>query len=406
MDLLPSPHQSQSQDYPQVFRQLQQHLDQLPIGFPATTSGIELRILTRLFTPLEAQISLSLNLLPSSPKQVWHRIQKQKELQTDELNLQMIGDILSTLAKKGAIMMGWRKSIPVYSNAMLAIGMFEFQGDFMTKEFAGDVLQYMDEGFRDEFFQQSPLQVRPIPTKGVLTPEFPIARYDDIREIINHVTGPISAVNCVCKCSQDLLGNPCKVTNKRLWCLTLSYDPKYDPNTADFFHKERKILSKAETFDLLTAAEKEGLVLQPSNSQKPIFVCLCCGDCCGVLSEAKKLPKPAQFFQSNYFISYSATECISCFRCVSRCQMDAITKNGTQGVNGRNGVTIDYDRCIGCGLCVTTCKSQALQLIRKAIQNSPPKDTTRLYIKILEGKMGRFKAYRMLFQLLFGVAPH
>ena len=34
-----------------VYRVLQKHLDKMPIGFPATKSGVELRLLKYLFTP-------------------------------------------------------------------------------------------------------------------------------------------------------------------------------------------------------------------------------------------------------------------------------------------------------------------------------------------------------------------
>jgi hypothetical protein len=37
-----------------VYLKLAKHLDNLPAGFPATDSGVELRILKRLFTPQEA----------------------------------------------------------------------------------------------------------------------------------------------------------------------------------------------------------------------------------------------------------------------------------------------------------------------------------------------------------------
>jgi len=35
-----------------LYRRLQQHLDRMPVGFPATQSGVEIRILQRLFTPM------------------------------------------------------------------------------------------------------------------------------------------------------------------------------------------------------------------------------------------------------------------------------------------------------------------------------------------------------------------
>ena len=41
-----------------VYARLREHLDSLPAGFPATESGVELRILKRLFTPEEAGLAI------------------------------------------------------------------------------------------------------------------------------------------------------------------------------------------------------------------------------------------------------------------------------------------------------------------------------------------------------------
>ena len=39
-----------------VYHKLARHLDDLPGGYPATASGVELRILQRLFTPRDAAL--------------------------------------------------------------------------------------------------------------------------------------------------------------------------------------------------------------------------------------------------------------------------------------------------------------------------------------------------------------
>ena len=57
-----------------VYRQLARHLDRLPAGFPATDSGVELRILARLFTPEEAATALGLTLMPEPPEAVAQRL--------------------------------------------------------------------------------------------------------------------------------------------------------------------------------------------------------------------------------------------------------------------------------------------------------------------------------------------
>jgi electron transport complex protein RnfB len=57
-----------------IYNQLAQHLNNLPGGHPATESGIELRILKRLFTPEEAEIAVHLTLTPEPAAAIAQRI--------------------------------------------------------------------------------------------------------------------------------------------------------------------------------------------------------------------------------------------------------------------------------------------------------------------------------------------
>ena len=54
-----------------IYRELQKHLDKMPIGFPATESGIELRVLKDLFTPEQAQLAIKLSFRPESLKKIY-----------------------------------------------------------------------------------------------------------------------------------------------------------------------------------------------------------------------------------------------------------------------------------------------------------------------------------------------
>ncbi len=47
-----------------IYRKLQIYLDSLPIDYPETESGVELRILKHQFTPQEAEIVLNLKIIP------------------------------------------------------------------------------------------------------------------------------------------------------------------------------------------------------------------------------------------------------------------------------------------------------------------------------------------------------
>jgi len=44
-----------------IYRKLQKHLDQMPIGFPRAESGSDIRLLKHLFTLEEAKIAIFLN---------------------------------------------------------------------------------------------------------------------------------------------------------------------------------------------------------------------------------------------------------------------------------------------------------------------------------------------------------
>jgi hypothetical protein len=45
-----------------TYQELAHHLDSLPGGFPPSESGVELRLLRRLFTPEEAELAMHLTL--------------------------------------------------------------------------------------------------------------------------------------------------------------------------------------------------------------------------------------------------------------------------------------------------------------------------------------------------------
>ncbi len=57
-----------------IYEKLAQHLDDLPGGFPRTESGVEMRILRRLFTPEDAELAAHLTLIPEEPRVIARRV--------------------------------------------------------------------------------------------------------------------------------------------------------------------------------------------------------------------------------------------------------------------------------------------------------------------------------------------
>jgi len=54
-----------------IYRDLQQHIDKcMPVGFPATKSGVDLNILKRLFTPEDTELALKLGPLPETLEKI------------------------------------------------------------------------------------------------------------------------------------------------------------------------------------------------------------------------------------------------------------------------------------------------------------------------------------------------
>jgi hypothetical protein len=118
-----------------VYRQLQRHLDYMPIPFPETKSGVEISLLKKLFDEEEAYITLQLSALPESIDKIHGRFKD------GEISKDLLASKLNGLFIKGAIMsVPDPKRGPMFSKIPLAIGIFEYQVDRITKDLAEDFL--------------------------------------------------------------------------------------------------------------------------------------------------------------------------------------------------------------------------------------------------------------------------
>ena len=229
-----------------------------------------------------------------------------------------------------------------------------------------------------------------MPVNQSIKVERAVAHHDDIRKFVEASPGPFAAMNCICRQGRDLTGEPCRQTKERQNCLLLGMA------AAMMVEKgAAREVGKEEMLGLLDQADREGLVLEPQNTQEPLFVCCCCGCCCGVLTTAKKLPRPADWFQADFVAEVDRDSCQVCGACTTRCQMDAILADDEPP-------KIAEERCIGCGLCVTTCPSGAMSLRRKPRRPPPPKDTEALYSAIFQERFGRLGAATALAGHLLG----
>ncbi|MFW9905056.1 MAG: 4Fe-4S binding protein [Candidatus Thorarchaeota archaeon] len=343
-----------------VYERLREHLHQLPVGFPSTESGVELRILKRLFKEEEAKMALELSPYAATAMDIAEKLGEDVEI---------VQSILDQMSEKGLIFNSRKGGISTYRAAWFIIGIFEYQINRMTKEFAEDFDQYLDDGLRDELLSYDTHQLRVVPVNKAIDSVKHVSSYDDARELIRQQR-KISVQNCICRQKKDLQEEPCSRNKEREICLAFSSGAYYYLE-----HGLGREITQEEALNLLDFAEQKGLVLNSGNAQKTFAMCLCCGDCCEYLGVLKTHPKPSSLVESNYFAQVDEDLCSGCETCVDRCQMNAITIVDDISV-------INLDRCIGCGLCVTTCPEDALSLQPKAEKIVPPANINELYMKI------------------------
>jgi len=350
-----------------IYRKLQQHLDTLPIGYPATESGVEIRILKFLFSPKEAEIAINMRFIPEPIKKIFRRVKKLG------ITLEQLEKLLDRMFNKGGIRRALLKKDDgtdeiLYQNTPLAVGMYEYQVNRITKEFYEDFEQYMDEAFRDEVTSTKINQLRTIPVEKSISPNHNVANYDELRNIFEDAK-QIAVSACICHKGNQLLDKSCNSMLER--CFTVNSSASNSVNRG-YGH----FITKDEAFSIIEQAQAEGLVIQPGNAKQPSYICCCCS-CCDLLTNLKKLDRPWELITSNFYAEVDSDLCIGCETCIERCIMDAI-----QITN--NVAIVDKLLCIGCGNCTVTCPEKAVILQQKETESIPPETTQHLFLKIMD----------------------
>ncbi len=351
-----------------IYKKLALHLDDLPGGYPETESGVELRILRRMFTPEEARLALKLTLIPKEADVIAQRAELPKE---------KVSRQLESMAKKGLIYRLKRKGRPArFMAVQFVIGIWELHVNDLDPELIKDFNEYVPVLLNFEEWKKAP-QLRTIPVEQSIDQNLEVLAYEDAVKLIDKNSKFLEAP-CICRRERRIMGEGCDKPEGN--CLVMGVGVDIYRNAG--IGKE---IDKNKALELLRKADEAGLVLQASFSKKIANICCCCGCCCQVLRNLKKHPSPADLVASPFFAQLDQDLCTGCGVCVERCQMDALTLD-------HDKVILDQKYCIGCGLCVSTCPSNALTLKRKPGPEKPkvPEKLTSAAVRRLRvrGKLG------------------
>ncbi|RJP73918.1 MAG: 4Fe-4S dicluster domain-containing protein [Candidatus Abyssobacteria bacterium SURF_17] len=325
-----------------TYRNLAEHLNAMPQGFPKTKSGIEIRILKKIFTKEEAEVASQMKLMPENADQVAERLGREpKEM----------AELLERMTSKGQLMGMGPKDGRMYSAFPFIAGVHEFQLPRVDREYAELFEQYFEEAYADAVGKEAPSQVRIYPVEQAITAELTVLPFEKVSSMVEKAQA-WAVADCICRKEKQILGEGCGATMNN--CIAFSADP----HGFDIDYRGARKASKEEVLELLKKAEEEGLVHTSWNVQDShVFVCNCCTCCCLVLRGIKKAPNFAA--RSNYYAQIDADTCAACGVCADeRCPMQAIDARNEH-------YEVNRERCIGCGVCVVTCPSGALSLVRK-----------------------------------------
>lgn len=344
-----------------IYKKLADHLNKTPGGFPATESGVELRILKQLFTQEEAEVASSLIMIPETLEDIARRIGKDPNV---------LAPLLKEMTQKGLIMHSSKDGVDLYMSAQFVVGIWEYQVNRLTEELIRDFNEYVPFLMKEQEKYKTK-QLRVVPVSQSISADMKVMDYEKAEEIIRSQS-KILIAPCICRIEHKMVGEGCD----RL------VDGCFVFGGGAYYYEERGIgrtIDTDEAIEILHKGIEQGLVIQPGNSLKVMNMCMCCDCCCQILCNIKKTDKPSTAVNSNYCAAVDEDECTACSICEEKCPMDAITMDEV--------AEVDKDRCIGCGLCVASCDFESIFLQEKEEERwVPPETIVDTYMNIAKEK--------------------
>ena len=183
---------------PEVYKKLRERIDQYGHGFSETESGIEIKVLERLFTEEEAEMYLNL----SEKLQTARAVSEKIGWSPDEVE-----ETLQRMMKKGQVFPRFPKEEGepfYYAAAPWAHGIWEHNARNLDKETAEMVLKLFGLGIST----REPVAVRNIPVNATISDPRALVPFDEIKSIILSKSR-FGVTDCACYDTHRNAGESC-----------------------------------------------------------------------------------------------------------------------------------------------------------------------------------------------------
>ena len=319
-----------------AYRQLARQLDVVSNGFPATESGVELRLLAKIFTPGEAALAAVMSLRAEPAADIAARA---------GVDPQAAHRMLKEMADKGAIHA--KKDRPSFALMPFMFGFYEAQLPRLDEEMAVLFEQYYQET-QGILVRGTPSVQRVIPIEEAIPVGVEVFPYEQATALLEGANS-WAVRDCICRVQKRLVGEGCEHPLEN--CLTFA--PK--EGAFDHGHVGRD-LTKAEALQILREAKEAGLVHTTGNYRLGhSYICNCCTCSCALLRGMAEFGLLNAVAHSDFVAAVDYGLCIGCNDCVEQCQFSALSVPGDVCV-------VKAVRCVGCGQCVTVCPTGAMRL--------------------------------------------
>jgi electron transport complex protein RnfB len=331
-----------------IYRRLAQRLDTIPNGFPATESGVELRLLEKIFTPEEAALASVIRLAYEPVDTIAAHA---------GVDAKVASHTLKQMVRKGQIRVRIGDKQLLFRLMPFVVGIYEEQLPRMDAEMAELFEQYFYESQGGGFVRTTPAVQRVIPVNEAIPIDVEVFPHERAMELIESAKS-WGVRDCICRVQQKLIGKGCDRPVEA--CLVFApVEGAFQGQGLD------RPLTKEQALEILHQTEEAGLIHSTGNYRDGhSYICNCCTCCCGILRSVVEFDIPTTMVSSDFYAVVDAEECIGCGECGQRCQFKALAVP-------EQVCQVNLARCVGCGQCTTVCPTGAIRLQRRPKDEVP-----------------------------------